>query len=53
MKYLGEGYTLPVVICQWLETASMEDEFKKFISCEVDQNKSNLLVNCLKLKGNI
>lgn len=51
MKYLSEGHTLPMVICNWLETAQMQDEFKQFISYETDQNKSSLLINCLKLKG--
>lgn len=50
MKYISDGNSLPVVVCNWLDTA-MEDEFKKFISIEVDENKSNLLINCLKLKG--
>lgn len=53
MKYISDGNTLPVVICNWLETLPMQDEFKKFISLEVDMNKSNLLINCLKLKGNL
>lgn len=52
MKYISDGHTLPMVICNWLETALMQDEFKKFISIEVDETKSNLLINCLKLKGN-
>lgn len=51
MKYISEGNTLPVVICDWLEAIPMQDEFKKFVSFEVDLNKSNLLTNCLKLKG--
>lgn len=53
MKYISDGNILPIVICNWLETAEMQDEFKKFISLEVDDSKSNLLINCLKLKGNI
>lgn len=52
MKYIGEGNTLPLVICNWLDTAPMQDEFKRFISIEVDLSKSNLLINCLKLKSN-
>jgi len=51
MKYISDGNTLPLVICNWLETIPMQDEFKKFISFDVDLNKSNLLTNCLKLKG--
>lgn len=51
MKYISVGFTLPVVICNWLETTPMQDEFKKFISIEVDENKSSLLISCLKLKG--
>jgi len=51
MKYISEGNTLPVVICDWLEAIPMQDEFKKFISFDVDLNKSYLLTNCLKLKG--
>lgn len=53
MKYISVGFTLPVVICNWLETTPMQDEFRKFISIEVDENKSNLLISCLKLKGDI
>lgn len=52
MRYISEGNTLPVVICNWLETVLMQDEFKKFISTEVDDKKLNLLTSCLKLKGN-
>ncbi|XP_001950973.1 E3 ubiquitin-protein ligase listerin [Acyrthosiphon pisum] len=52
MKYISEGNTLPMVICDWLEAIPMQDEFKKFISSDVDLNKSNLLTNCLKLKDN-
>lgn len=52
MKYISDGNILPTVICDWLETTEMQDEFKKFISFEIDDNKSNLLINCLKLKGN-
>lgn len=52
MKFISEGNTLPKVICNWLETDPMQDEFKKFISIDVEDNKSNLLINCLKLKGN-
>lgn len=51
MKYISDGNTLPLVICKWLETIPMQDEFKKFISFDIDLNKSNLLTNCLKLKG--
>lgn len=51
MKYISEGNTLPAVMCNWLEADTMQDEFKKFISTDVDLNKSNLLTNCLKLKG--
>lgn len=51
MKYISDGNTLPVVIYDWLESIPMQDEFKKFISFDVDLNKSNLLTNCLKLKG--
>lgn len=51
MKYISDGHTLPMVIRDWLESVTMQDEFKKFISIEVDEIKSNLLINCLKLKG--
>lgn len=51
MKYISEGNTLPIVICDWLEAIPMQDEFKKFISFNVDLNKSNLLTNCLILTG--
>lgn len=51
MKYISEGNTLPLVICNWLETIPMQDELKKFISNAVDENKSDLLINCLKQKG--
>ncbi|KAF0764977.1 E3 ubiquitin-protein ligase listerin [Aphis craccivora] len=52
MKYISEGNTLPIVICDWLEATPMQDEFKKFISFNVDLNKSNLLTNCLILTEN-
>lgn len=52
MKFISEGNMLPDIICDWLETVPMQDEFKKFISLDVDDNKSNLLIDCLKLKGN-
>jgi hypothetical protein len=51
MKYISEGNTLPLAICSWLESIPMQNELKKFISTEVDENKSNLLINCLKQKG--
>lgn len=51
MKYISEGNTLPLVICNWLETIPMQDELNKFISNAVDENKSDLLINCLKQKG--
>lgn len=51
MKYISDGHTLPEVIHNWLETTLMQEEFKKFISIDVDETKSNLLINCLKLKG--
>lgn len=51
MRYVADGNTLPMVICNWLDTVPMQDEFKKLISIEIDLNKSNLLINCLKLKG--
>lgn len=53
MKYISEGNTLPLMICNWLETIPMQDELKKFISIEVDESKSNLLINCLKQKGEL
>lgn len=53
MRYISEENTLPVVVCNWLETVPMQDEFKKFISVEVDEKKLNLLSNCLKQKGYI
>jgi len=52
MKYISDGNTLPVVIRNWLGTVPMQEEFKNFISFGVDENKSNLLIECLKLKGN-
>lgn len=52
MKYISEGNILPIAVCNWLETIPMQNELKKFISTEVDENKSNLLINCLKQKGN-
>lgn len=51
MKYISNGNTLSIVICNWLETVQMQNEFKKFISIDVDVNKSDILINCLKLKG--
>lgn len=51
MKYISDGHTLPLVIHDWLESTLMQDEFKKFISIDVDEVKSNLLINCIKLKG--
>lgn len=53
MKYISNGNTLPTVICNWLETVPMQDEFKKFISIDVDANKSDILISCLKLKGDL
>jgi len=53
MKYISEGNTIPVMICNWLDTVQLQDEFLKFISIDDDQNKSTLLINCLKLKGNL
>lgn len=52
MKFISDGHTLPMVIHNWLESTLMQNEFKKFISIEVDEIKSNLLISCLKLKGN-
>lgn len=51
MKYISDGNTLPLVIRNWLETVPLQEEFKKFISFDVDEKKSNLLIKCLKLKG--
>lgn len=50
-------YTLPAVICNWLETTTMQEEFKSLIFPEEvkinqnNSNKSNLLIRCLTLKG--
>ncbi|XP_050536904.1 E3 ubiquitin-protein ligase listerin isoform X2 [Daktulosphaira vitifoliae] len=53
MRYISDGHSLPEVICKWLETKPLQNEYKIFISNEnLEENKTILFVNCLKIKEN-
>lgn len=52
MRYISDGHSLPEVICKWLETESLQNEYKIFISDnDLEAKKLNILINCLKMKG--